>query len=256
MTTIHTLVFADEEASWWGACWLAGAEGSAPLAYLVDGTSGVVTVALSANGETEPSELHGEGVSLSFSPSGPPGRGGSAENGIDSFDQLCSVSGRMALGTTEREIDCLGWRARVSGDFDLSDIDTFRQTYGWFDSEDGLGLLALRPRRSRGHDSDLLSATVFEPQPVPRVAEPRLSSTYDAAGIPARVGLELWFESPGTADEAGDEDDRQFPRRAAAETISEAVQWQAVGFWLNAVALRWHSRGSDGTGVYLLGQRG
>lgn len=255
MTTIHTLVFADQEASAWGAFWLAGTERPAPLAYLTGESSGVVTAALHANGETEPSQLEGDGVSLSFSPTGATGRQGSAESGIDSFDQLCSVSGAVAFGATEREIDCLGWRARVDGSFDLAEIDTVRQSYGWFDREDGVGLLALRPRNSRGHDRDLVAAAVIEGQPAPRVTDPRLSSTYDAAGNPVRVGLELWFE-PGDGDGDDEEDERLSARRAAGEAVGDAVRWEACGFSLQAVALRWHSRGSDGVGVYLLGQRG
>jgi len=116
-------------------------------------------------------------------------------------------------------------------------------------------LLTLRPRKSRGHEADLVAAAVLEPESAPRVTDPRLSTTYDAAGLPARVGLELWFETDDTDEEPEEETERQFPRRAAGEAVGPGIDWEVAGFKLHAALLRWHSRGSDGTGVYLLGQR-
>jgi len=263
MTTFHTLAFADRDGSAWGVHWLVGEHASAPLACGVGGATGTLPAALEGTlpatldgtDQTAPSRLEGDGVSLLFTPSVAPARGGSSQAGIDSVDQLCAVSGRVVLDGAEREIDCHGWRGLAEGAVDLAEIDTFRQTCGWFDPADGLSLLALRRRKSRGHDTDLIAAAVLEDEPAPRVEDPRLSSTYGAGGVLTRVGLELWFQSDGSSDATDEEDERQIPRRAAGEVIGEAIEWESCGFTLQAVPLRWHSRGSDGSGVYVLGRR-
>lgn len=256
MTTIHTLLFADPDASVWGVYWLPAEAGSAPLACQAEEATALVTARLAATEQAEPWQLQGDEVSLVFRPSGPGGGDGSPGSSIASRDQLCAVSGSLALHGVERGIDCLGWRARLEGDFDLAGIETLRQTYGWFDPADGLGLVALRPRKARGHDDDLIAATVLDPEPSPAVADPRLSSTYDSVGLPVRVGLELWFTSENEAEESDGDGDRQFPRHAAGEATGAPIRWEVGEFRMRAVPLRWHSRGNDGAGAYLLGQRG
>jgi hypothetical protein len=254
VATIRTLAFAAPDGSSWGAAWLPGDQGS--FVYRVETGARVAEVELRAAAETEPWHVEGDGVSLALTPAGPIGEGGSAETGVGSVDQLCSVDGRLALEGGEREISYTGWRSTLEGEFDLGAIDSFRQASAWFEPLHGLSLLALRPRTARGQEADLVAASLLEPEPAPRVADPRLSTTYDAAGLPARVGLELWLE-PESSDEDPDEDsDRQFPRRAAGEPIGMGVGWELGGFRLHAAPLRWHSRGEDGSGVYLLGQRG
>lgn len=257
MTAIHTLVFADQEASWWGMCWLPAEGGSGSLAWHGEGSTGLVAAELRPAADTGPWRLEGDQVSLAFTASGPPGRGGSAQSGIESGDRLCEVSGTLTVDGHDQEIDCLGWRARTSGDFQLREIDSFRQTYGWFDETDGLGLVALRPRKSRGHDADLIASVVLEPEPAPQITDPRLSSTYDASGDPARVGLELWFEEEEPLDESEHTEERRFPRRVAAagEAIGDTLTWQVEEFQLRGLPLRWHSHGRDGVGAYLLGRR-
>lgn len=255
MAVIHTLLFAEAGASLWGVFWLGAESGSAPLACQADGISGLIPARLEESAPGGQWRLEGQEASLVFEPSGPVGHGGSSEGSIDAFDQLCTVRGRVALGGHEHQVECLGWRARVTGSFELDEIDTFRQTYGWFDRTDGLSLLALRPRKSRTHDTDLVAASVLEPEPAPKVTDPRLSSTYDADGAPIRVGLELWFDPAQATDDDATDEGRQLPRRAAAEAVGDGLRWEADDFSLHAVPLRWHSRGSDGSGVYLLGKR-
>jgi hypothetical protein len=256
VATIRTLAFAALDGSTWGAAWLPGDHSWASLAYGIDTSSRVVEAELRVAAESEPWRIDGNGVSLELTPAGPRGEGGSADSGVGSVDQLCSVDGRLACEGGEREISCLGWRSTIEGDFDLSAIDSFRQASAWFEPLRGLSLHALRPRTARGQDADLVAASLLEPEPAPRVEDPRLSTTYDAAGLPARVGLELWLD-PESSDEEPDEDsDRQFPRRAAGEPTGAGVDWELAGFRLHAAPLRWHSRGEDGNGIYLLGRRG
>ena len=71
------------------------------------------------------------------------------------------------------------------------------------------------------------------------VTEPRLSSTYTADGVPARVGLELWL---------GEEEGEQYPRRAAGEAIGRAAVSDDPP--LRSELVRWRMRGREGLGVY------
>lgn len=205
---------------------------------------------------TEPWRLEGDALSLLLTPVAPAVHGGGADVGLESLDQLCSVSGTLTLDGSEHEISCFGWRSTADSAIDLSAIDSFRQTSGWFEARAGLALLSLRPRSARGHDADLIAAAVLEPAdaaPI-AVADPRLSTTYDAGGLPTRIGLELWLEPERSDADEGDGSEHQLSRRAAAEVIGAAVEWEVQDFQLHALRLRWHSRGSDGAGVYLLAQ--
>jgi hypothetical protein len=242
--------------------WLANAGASAHLAYGVGSSTGLTPVELRGTGDAEPWQLEGEHVSLVFSPTGPAVRGGRHDAGVETLDQLCNVSGALTLEGSEHEVGCAGWRAIVEGEFELSGLDSFRQTAGWFEAGGGIALSALRPRKSRGQDADLVAAAVLDPEPVGPIDDPRLSTTYDERGLPRRVGLELWFEQEASGEEPpeptgaeqDDQSERHFARRAAAEAVGASIEWSAADVKLHATRLHWHSRGSDGAGVYLLGQ--
>lgn len=257
MTLIRSLAFADLATGWWGAAWAAGEDASMTLAWRCGEAAGVLGARLQVSGPTEPWRVEGEEISLRIGPAGPVARGRAASAELATLDQLCTVSGKLMLGGSEREISAPAWRATIEGDLDLEGIDSFRQTAGWLETNEGFSLIALRPRGARGHDADLLAAAVLEGEPAPPVADPRLSTTYDASGLPVRAGLELWFEEEDEeGEDEGPEDDRErFPRRAAGEAIGPGIDWEAAGFKLHSILLRWHSGGNDGAGVYLLGRR-
>jgi hypothetical protein len=255
VTTIRTLAFVAPDASSWGAAWLPQDRRSLSLAYRIGSSETIAEAELRASGQAEPWQIEGDGVSLVFTPAGADGQGGSADAGVGSFDQLCSVHGQIPLDGSQREIECMGWRSSVEGSFELSEIDSFRETSGWFEPARGLSLLAFRPRKAQGQDADLVAASLLEPEPMPRVADPRLSTTYDARGLPTRIGLELWLESESSDEDPDDDYDHQIPRRAAGEPVGAGIDWEVSGFRLHAALVRWHSRGEDGSGVYLLGQR-
>jgi hypothetical protein len=140
----------------------------------------------------------------------------------------------------ERAVDCPGRRSRRVGGLDGKRFDSLRAVSGWFGAEDGLTVLAARPRRARGHDSELLAAALIAGgHPVP-VADPRLSTTYDAGGKPTRVGLELWMS----------DDEGEHARRAAGEaTRLSGVSDDPP---LRAGLLTIRMGGREGVGVYEL----
>lgn len=256
MTAIRTLAFAELDPPTLGVVWVPDGGASAVVAYRVGPDGRAVTGRLHDGPGPDPWRIEGDEVSLTFSPAGPPARAGSADAGIESLDQLCEVSGAVVLGGDQHEVSSTGSRTSLEARFELSAIESFRQTAAWFGPSAGLSLLSYRPRKSRGQDTDLVTAAVLEPELAHPVADPRLSTTYDEAGVPARVGLELWFESDDADEEPDEDEQRHFPRRAAAEGLGEPIRWEVAGFGLLAVLLRYHSRGGDGAGVYLLGQRG
>jgi hypothetical protein len=255
MNASRAVAFADLDGGVWGAAWVARPDEQGTVALRRGADTAFTSAALAGDGVTEPWWLEGEGVELSLSPSGEAVRSAAQVGGIDGFDQLCQVSGTVALGAGAQDVACLGWRSE-RGPLELDRIESFREVAAWFAPREGLALLALRPRDARGHESDVIAAVVLEgAQGVP-VSDPRMSTTYTAAGLPARVGLELWVEEEPLAPDAPDDAaPEQFPRRAAAEAVGEGLGWENAGFALQAVPLLWHSRGRDGAGVYLLGRR-
>jgi hypothetical protein len=252
VTTLRALAFGDVGAGSWGVAWTPAQDTAISLAGAVDSVAGLVTGELNGAGEGEAWRLDGNGTSLLFTPTGPPGHADASDGALSSLNQLCTVSGTVMLEGNEREIASMGWRMTLEGKLELDRIDSFRQTSAWFEPHQGFSLVALRPRKSRGQDADLVAAVVLEPEETPPVADPRLSTTYNAAGFPARAGLELWFE-----EDNGDQDqaNRHYLRRAAGEAVGAGLDWVVAGFQLYAALLRWHSRGVDGTGIYLLGRR-
>jgi hypothetical protein len=182
--------------------------------------------------------LTGDGVALTFSPVGEVAELELAEAGISAQHQLAHVRGIVVLDGGERELDCPGQRSVRLGALDGKRFTALRAVSAWFGGEEGLAVLAARPRRARGHDTEVLDAVLLESGVAVRVTEPRLSSTYGADGAPARVGLELWL---------GDDESDQYPRRAAAEAKGPSLVCDPS---LRSELLRWHMRGRQGIGVY------
>ncbi|HWF34314.1 MAG TPA: hypothetical protein VG295_03055 [Solirubrobacteraceae bacterium] len=181
--------------------------------------------------------LTGDGVELAFAPVGEAAELDLPDAGITHRYQLARVRGAIA----DRELDCAGQRSTRVGSLDGKRFGALRTVSGWFAGNDGLAVIAARPRRARGHDSELVQAVVIEDGvPVP-VADPRLSSTYTADGVPARVGLELWI---------GEDEADQYARRAAGEALAQSAVCTDPP--LRSELLRWHMQGRQGIGVYEL----
>ena len=161
---------------------------------------------------------------------------------IPAFDQLCRVQGSGSIDGAEVAVDCLGVRS-ARHDVDLAASDSIRWVATWFDPDEAIALVAVRPRKSKGHGRDDVSASVLAAGEATVVPDPRLSTTYAADGTPASAGLELWLDG---------EDGQQYPRRAAGESVAAGTKVAEHDLELTAELFRWHSRGCDGAGVYLL----
>jgi hypothetical protein len=237
--TVRTLAFGESGAGLWGCAWADGdacvALGSAPA----DGAPlAIADVAISGSRAEETWTMTAEGLALTATPLG---RAGTVE-AFAGFDQLCQVTGTVRLGGADRAVEVLGRRAVHAG-VDFSRLDSVRDISGWFAPDEGVTLTSLRPRGAKGHDRDALAATVFAEEGPRPVADPRLSSTYGSGGRLLHVGLELWLDA---------DNDQQYPRRAAADVVGEAVRVESGGVTLAAWPLLWRSRGEQGDGVYLL----
>jgi hypothetical protein len=242
VSTLRTFAFGDLEAGVWGAAWIAGGAEPAVGVGTGDATS-AQPVALQGDGEAEDWRADGDGVELVVSPAG---ASVAAAAGNGGFDQLCRVSGAFTLTGGEHRIDCLGHRGARDARRGLEDYDSIRAVAAWFEPEDGLALTALRPRKFRGHDDDDVAAAVLDPADPRAVADPRLSTTYTAAGLPARAGVELWLDEPEESE------DPQYPRRAVGEAVGPSLRLRSGGVEVLAELFLWHTRGRDGAGVYLL----
>ena len=254
MTPTRALAFADLEAGLWGVAWIPPVDGPVPVAVGAGQDAAVLTATLQGIDPAEEWRLAGDGLELVFSPSAPP-VGAEGAPGVAGFDQLCQTGGRITIAGGEREVASVGWRSARNGTPELDRIESFREVSAWFDATDGLALVALRPRGARGQEADLVAASVFGPDGTHPVADPRLSTTYTAAGLPVRAGLELWIDQEPAEDSDAEDDPGQFPRRASAEALGAGVDWEVGGFAVHGAPLRWHSQGRDGAGAYLLGRR-
>jgi len=240
-TPLRTLAFGDLGTGVWGCAW----GDAAPVLALGKPEPGAplpgAHAAIAGSGPDEEWTVSGQGVELVVSPE----TDAATSSAVAGFDQLCRVHGTAMIDGTQREFDLPGRRSSRP-DVDLRKFESFRDVSAWFAPGDGVALTSLRPRGSKGHDRDLIAASVFEPTGPVAVADPRLSTTYAADGHPTRVGLELWLDR--------DESEEQYPRRAAAEPLGAAAAWAQPAIELEAYFLRCLSRGEEGLGVYVLGR--
>jgi hypothetical protein len=240
---LRTLSFGDVEGAVWGAGLAAG---SAAL-VVGDRTGATAHVSLTPEGwrvEGPVWRIAADGVDLQVEPATeeresfphPDGR-----EPISGVQELCRVHGAVTVAGTEHRLDCPGTRSVIDG-VEPAALDSVRAVTGWFAPDEAFTVLALRAPRSHGQDADLVAATLFDPDGWVPVADPRLSTTYDGAGVPTRVTLELWVS----------EGENEFPRRAAGEAAAAGAVASVPGMEMRAIPLRCHSRGRDGGGVYVL----
>ena len=285
MTVIRTLAFGDAHPGRWGVAWIPAGEAAAGIALAAGQDASVVSATVAADAGERQWRVQAPGADLLVSPLPEVVPISSPEASAEGLDQLCRVSGRLDVSGSSGEIECLGWRTVRTLALEDDRIGSFRQVWAWFDGDEGLSLLATRPRKSRGQDSDQIAASLVEPDGAGAIFDPRLSTTYRDDGRPTRAGIELWV---GPKDRSSDGTDQaesgsassptggpeqhpgevadphysgqehgghQYPRRLAGEARGGYVDWAVGDFELHAAPFGWHSRGREGAGVYLLGLR-
>ncbi len=244
----RTLSFADLETGVWGSVWALDSD-RAGFSLFGDGTDVRAlgpAAAIDAPDDVGPWELSGERAQLR---SLPESEAAAVPGG---FDQLVRVKGRIRTPGGDRAVDCLGRRG-VRDRVALEEFESVRDVAAWFEPDQGLAVLAARPRGASGHADDMLSASAFEEGHAVPVADPRLSTTYLVNGLPARASFELWpEEAASTGDESQDEPQEPRPRRAAGEAIGRRGSYEGDSLAVHAALFRWHSRGRQGAGVYVL----
>ena len=252
MTALRTLAFGEESV--WGTAWVSAPAGPT-LAALGAGPDVIVVseVGLSDSAADPSGEwrLDGDGVALVVSPAGELVEvRAEGKDGIEGWHQLVRVSGRFGRGAGqhEHEVECLGLRSSWSDAVDLAKFASIRAVSAWFDPDEAYALTAFRPRKAKAHDGDAVAAAAITPDGAPAVEDPRLSTTYAGDGWPARAGLELWLASDP-------ESDQHYPRRASGKAAGARAQTLAGDFELQAEPFRWHSRGREGAGMYVLARR-
>jgi hypothetical protein len=84
-----------------------------------------------------------------------------------------------------------GWQ--IDSRPDWSRLEGIRLVSAVFEDGATLGVAAVRPRGARGHGDDAVAATFVDADGL-RIAtsEALVSVEYDAAGLPRRLGVELW----------------------------------------------------------------
>jgi hypothetical protein len=240
---LRTLAFGDVEGGMWGA----GLHAASPILVFGDSTGATWSAALTEDGwsaEGAGWRLIGEGVDLHVAPGGEEEQMESEEDSgadLSGCDELCRVRGTVAIGGSQRTLDCVGTRCVIDG-VDAGSLGSARIVSGWFDRDEAFMLLALRAADTIGQESDLVAATLFDPEGWVPVEDPRLSTTYAKSGLPSRTNLELWI---------GEGED-EFPRRVAGEAAGDGAAFHAEETELRVIPLRCHSRGREGTGVYVL----
>jgi hypothetical protein len=250
LPALRILAFGSLEPALWGVGWCSD-PGGPGLAALGDagGHASPAGVELSGAGEGDDWRLDGGGgEGLLAAPVAEAVAVQAAQDAIAGFDQLCRVAGRFTVDGEQRAVDCLGVRTWFSAPIDLERYESIRAVASWFEPDEALAVTAFRARKAKGHDAELLTGAVIGPESSTPAEDPRLSTTYEAEGWPVRAGLELWL-APAEGSE------RQHLRRASGEASGPRLETAAGGLELRVKPFRWHSRGRDGAGMYILARR-
>lgn len=248
---VQTVAFGDVEEGVWGVVWVPDLHAPGFACLGAAGRTVTASAALHGGQPEQEWRLEPGGHQLTVRPAGDAVPALGPDGDSAGFDQLCRVAGTFVLEGTEHPVDCLGRRGVRAIALDTDRFTSIRDVSAWFEPGDGLAVVALRPRKARGQESDVITAAVLDPERVWAVTDPRLSTTYAADGTPERAGLELWL----VAEQDDEGSETQYLRRAAGEAVGPHAAGTVSALDVQAGAFRWHSRGRDGAGVYLLGRR-
>lgn len=164
--------------------------------------------------------------------------------GMEGYEQLCRVTGTVTVDDAGQALDCLGQRGHSWGSPDWDRIGLARTMSAWLDERLAVSITAVRPAGAAGHDAEAIAAYVLEAAPdadqatAQRIADPRLSTVYDAEGRQRRAGLELY---------ADEEDDHA--RRLAGD-VACGTSLDLGRLRLECAFFTWRMEGRSGVGRY------
>ncbi|HLJ02761.1 MAG TPA: hypothetical protein VKT31_04930 [Solirubrobacteraceae bacterium] len=231
---LRTLTFGDVEQDVWGAAWLPGRDGLLLLG--VGDDASVFEVSLEVSGQEW--RLKAPGLELVAAPSSPPVELSDEDGAPAGSEQACAI---VVMPGGGPELQSAGRRGEHPLERATHKLESLREVSAWFEGGEAVAVFAVRAQKQRGQDQDAISAVVLDPEGAPAITDPRLSTTYAASGRPTRTTLELWSDDP-----------EGFPRRFAGESAERSAQADGAGWSLHAELMRCHSRGRDGTGVYMI----
>jgi hypothetical protein len=186
----------------------------------------------------------GAGFELEFAAASPPAELAEDDDfarlgGMAGHERLCRVTGTAG----GHPIDCLGQRGRSWGVADWSRIALTRSLAAWLEDGSSLTVAAVRPAGAENHADEATWGALLDPAGAVPLADPRVSTTYDADGHQRRAGLELWI---------GEED--EYPRRGAGQVLcGSSVELGELR--LDCAFFAWQVDGREGVGRYDLVRR-
>jgi hypothetical protein len=239
---LRTFGFGALEQDTWLAGWFP-APGTAGMLLVAGGDWVDARDAELTAGETRGEwRVSADGAELVIAPTSDAAPVSSLEGEVAGYEQAAEVSGELTAPTgAALSLALPGRRGERPEAGELTGLDSVRELATWFGPSEAITVTALRPRKHKGQEQDSVQTAVVDPEGAVLITEPRLSTTYTAAGRASRAGLELWTD-----------DEEQPPLRVAAEALDRGASVSRPGWELTVDWLACHRRGRDGAGVYLL----
>lgn len=166
--------------------------------------------------------------------------------GMQGYEHLCRVEGRVTVADRSTEVRCLGQRGHAWGTPDWNELERATSLSGWIHEDRAFVLQAVMPDDAKGHDVEAVSLVSLEAgedglTTMPAL-DPRLSTTFDAGGHHRRAGLEFWLDEEGCT------------RRAAGEVLC-GTTLELGRLRMECAFFAWTMDGDRGVGRYEIVRR-
>jgi hypothetical protein len=165
--------------------------------------------------------------------------------GMSGYDQLVKVTGTVTIGGgAPRTFSGRGQRGHSWGSPDWDKLTLARTVGVWLEGDAGVTLTAVRPAKASSHADEAIHAVLLgrdgETDELMSlvVADPRVSTTYDADGRQRHAGLELY-----------ETDESPYARRAAGE-VACGTTLDLGRLRLDCAFFTWRMDGRNGVGRY------
>jgi hypothetical protein len=165
--------------------------------------------------------------------------------GMEGYDQLVTATGTVTVDGREQSFRGRGQRGHSWGAPDWDKLSVARTLSVWLEDDAGIAVTAIRPAKALSHADEAIHAVLLDrpgedggEATATVVADPRLSTTYDAEGRQRHAGLELYV----TEEDA-------YARRAAGE-VACGTTLDLGRLRLDCAFFTWHMEGRSGVGRY------